>query len=108
VTALFFCFSPVWLGLVFVLLAAGMSGEVVSGSTIAMEFCSPEERPTYVGMAGTILAPAKTLTPLLGSGFAVLLGYEGLFAVTALAAASGAALLGLWLKEPRGMESSPT
>ncbi len=108
VTALFFCFSPVWLGLVFVLLAAGMSGEVVSGSTIAMEFCSPEERPTYVGMAGTILAPAKTLAPLLGSGFAVLLGYEGLFAVTALAAASGAALLGFWLKEPRGMESSPT
>ena len=106
VTALFFCFSPVWLGLVFVLLAAGMSGEVVSGSTIAMEFCAPEERPTYVGMAGTILAPAKTLAPLMGSGLAVLLGFDGLFAVTAAAAVTGAVLLGFWLKEPRGKEHS--
>jgi MFS family permease len=106
-TALFFCFSPVWLGLVFVLLAAGMSGEVVSGSTITMEFCSPEERPTYVGMAGTILAPAKTLAPLLGSALAVLLGFDGLFAVTAAAALAGTVLLGFWLKEPRGYESPP-
>ena len=102
-TALFLCTSPAWLGLVFVLLASGLSGDVVSGSTITMEFCSAEDRPTYLGLAGTLLAPARTLAPLLGGGLVVLLGFGGLFAATAATATAGALLLGFWLKEPRSL-----
>ena len=66
-----------------------------------MEFCGPENRPTYIGLAGTLMAPARVLAPLLGGGLVVLWGFGGLFAATAVAAAAGALLLGLWLKEPR-------
>jgi MFS family permease len=93
--------TPAALWVVFFLLGASIAGEMVSSLNIILEFCHPEDRPTYIGLTNTLLAPVKALAPLVGAGLATLLGYPGLFIAAALAAAGGAALLGLWVREPR-------
>jgi MFS family permease len=102
VVAGFLCFSPAWLVAAFVLLGVAQSGEGVSGSTIVLEYGNDIDRPAYIGLASTLLSPARSLAPLLGGALAASAGYAGLFACAAAASLLGGALQGLWLREPRG------
>ena len=93
--------NPAVLWLIFILLGTAMAADSVAGFSIIVEFGAPEDRPTYIGLTNTLLAPARALSPILGGWLAASLGYNWLFG-TALAAAAGAALLLIWwLKEPR-------
>jgi MFS family permease len=93
--------SAGWLVLTFCLLGAYLAGDTVSNMNIILEFCAPEERPTYIGLTNTLLAPVTTLAPLLGGWLASVAGYPPLFVVALLAATLGSALLILWVREPR-------
>jgi MFS family permease len=93
--------SPAVLGVVFFLVGAALAGEAVSGLNIILEFCDPADRPTYIGLTNTMLAPVRALAPLLGGWLATWLGYPPMFVVSLVLALAGTALLGLWLKEPR-------
>jgi MFS family permease len=93
--------SPGWLNLVFVLLGAALAGEDVSKLNIILEFCAPEDRPTYIGLTNTLLAPITTLAPIFGGWLTIMLGYQGMFMVAMLAAGCGGLLLLLWVQEPR-------
>lgn len=93
--------SPVWLRATFALLGISMAGNLVSSLNIIVEFCAPEDRPTYIGLTNTLLAPTKTLAPLLGGWLATWAGYQGMFVVALLIATLGGALLALWVREPR-------
>jgi MFS family permease len=93
--------SPGWLNLVFVLLGVSLAGEDVSKLNIILEFCAPEDRPTYIGLTNTLLAPVTTLAPILGGWLAIMLGYQGMFVIAMLAAGCGGLLLLLWVREPR-------
>jgi MFS family permease len=77
-----------------------MSGNAVSRMNIILEFCAPEDRPTYIGLTNTLLAPAM-LAPVLGGWLATWAGYRGLFLVAAVVSVLGAALLAFWVREPR-------
>jgi MFS family permease len=89
------------LWLVFFLQGAAFAGENVSGLNIILEFCAPEDRPTYIGLTNTLLAPSRALAPLVGGWLAAVWGYSPLFLATALVSLLGAGLLALWVKEPR-------
>jgi MFS family permease len=94
--------SPAWLWVTFGLLAVSMSAESVSRMNIILEFCAPEDRPTYIGLTNTLLAPA-TLAPILGGALATWFSYRGMFVVAAIFSVAGSLLLALWVKEPRAV-----
>lgn len=85
----------------FALLGASLAGNAVSGMNIVLEFCSPEDRPTYIALTNTLLAPTTALAPLAGGWLATRLGYHGMFVLASALAALGAVVLALWTREPR-------
>jgi len=96
--------SPAWLLATFALLGASMAGDSISGMNIILEFCASEDRPTYIGLTNTLLAPVTALAPVLGGWLASGVGYKGMFAVALLVASLGGVLLALWVREPRSLQ----
>jgi MFS family permease len=93
--------SPTWIYAVFAAIGALTAAEVVSSIGIAMEFGTPEERPTYLGLANTIPGLFSAVAPLLGGWIASRTNYAVLF-VTALLFSTFAWAIVHWLvKEPR-------
>jgi MFS family permease len=93
--------SFAWLVATFVLYGISLSASFVSRMTIILEFCEPEDRPTYIGLSSTLLAPTRALGPVLGGWLATLVDYRGMFLVAlALSLVGGLMLLG-WVQEPR-------
>jgi MFS family permease len=93
--------SPVALWLIFILLGTATAGDTVSGFNIIVEFCEPEDRPTYIGLTNTLLAPLRTLAPIFGGWLASALGYSPLFGAAMVFSLAGGLMLWRWLKEPR-------
>ncbi len=83
------------------MVGAALAGDAVSGLNIILEFCQPEDRPTYIGLTNTLLAPVKTLAPLAGGWLATWLGYAPMFSVALAGAVLGTVMLAVWVKEPR-------
>jgi MFS family permease len=96
--------SPVWLWATFCLLGVAMSADSVSQMNIILEFCAPEDRPTYIGLTNTLLAPARTLAPILGGVLATQLGYRGMFLVALAASLLGGLMMTVWVREPRHIQ----
>lgn len=93
--------TAIWYFAVFFLLGVATGVHIVSGVLIPLEFSRPEHRPTYVGIANTVMGVASSIAPILG-GLLALAGFSPLFALSI--AASGAALLvmRLMVVDPRG------
>jgi MFS family permease len=92
---------PAWFYLIFGLVGVQMAGFLSSSLMIALEFCPPEVRPTYIGLNNTISGLAGGLAPMLGGWLAELLGYQGVFLIALLVGLTGAAMLRWWVREPR-------
>lgn len=90
-----------WLALTFVLLGAYLAADEVSALNIILEFCAPEDRPTYIGLTNTLFAPVLIVAPLLGGWLADLGGYRPMFLVALVIALVGSLMLAIWVKEPR-------
>lgn len=82
-----------WFLLIFALVGVAQAGYQLSGFTLVFSFSTPAERPTYIGVANTTLAPVAALGPLLAGWLAELAGYNALFVV--LMAIGTVGLLGL-------------
>jgi MFS family permease len=93
-------FSLGGLWVAFVLLGMSVSAASVSSMNIILEFCDPEDRPTYIGLTNTLLAPGM-LSPVLGGWLATWVGYRGMFTVAMILSLLGSALLAFWVREPR-------
>ncbi len=85
----------------FVFLGAATAANAVSGMSIVLEFGLPQERPTYVGLTNTALAPTTMLAPIVGGALIEGIGYIPTFAAAALSAGIGGMLLALWFRDPR-------
>jgi MFS family permease len=94
--------SFAWLVVIFVLYGISLSATMVSRMNIILEFCAPEDRPTYIGLTSTLLAPARTLGPILGGWLATLVDYQGMFLVALALSLAGGLMLLVWVREPRG------
>lgn len=68
------------LGLVFLSSGAAADASNLAGSTYLLEIVPAGERPTYIGLANTIMGLA-TFVPVLGGALVPLIGYVGTFAV---------------------------
>ncbi|MEM6430369.1 MAG: MFS transporter [Deinococcota bacterium] len=93
--------SPTWLIITFVCLGAYLAAEQVSALNIILEFCRDEDRPTFIGLSNTLLAPLFAFAPVLGGWLVTTFGFQVLFICALLSAISGALLLSFWVEEPR-------
>jgi MFS family permease len=94
--------SPETLGPVFVLSGIHFAAIHVSARTILLELAADEgERPTYVGLANTALAPLNFVAPLAAGVIADRLGFALVFALAAAFGAAGVGLLLGRVREPR-------
>ena len=79
--------SANWFYLVFLL--AGIANVSIWTVSLAMvlEFGEENERPAYIGLANTLVAPMTILTPFIGGWMADSFGYPAAFIASALAGA---------------------
>ena len=94
--------SFAWLVGTFILLGAYLAADAVSALNIILEFCAPEDRPTYIGLTNTLLAPGLILAPLLGGWLATILGFRNMCVIAISLSVLGGWLLLLWVRDPRG------
>lgn len=89
-----------WFFVVFALAGIANAGLWTTTMALTVEFGSEAERPYYIGLSNTLVAPATLLAPILGGWLADWLGYGVTFGIAAL---SGLAALGivLMIREPR-------
>ncbi len=67
---------------------------------LTVEFGPPEERPYYIGLINTLIAPATLLAPLIGGWLADNVGYRSTFMI-ALVSGVITALVMISVREPR-------
>jgi len=92
--------SFAWLVTTFVLYGISLSAGLVSYMNIVLEFCEPEDRPTYMGLSSTLLAPSRALGPILGGWLATLVDYRGMFLVALALSLVGGLMMLRWVREP--------
>jgi MFS family permease len=84
-----------WFYLVWILMGVAKVAIWTIGLTMILEFGTEDERPAYIGLANTLIAPATIAAPFLGGWLADLLGYQATFIASAAAAAL--TVLALWI-----------
>ena len=92
---------PNWFYLVFFL--AGIANVAVwtIGLAMILEFGTEPERPAYIGLANTLIAPATILAPLLGGVLAESGGYPAAFIASSVGGLFSAFLLFKLVRDPR-------
>ncbi len=85
--------SAAWFLPIFALVGLAQSGYQLSGFTLVFSFSTPSERPTYIGVANTALAPVAAIGPLLAGSLAEASGYNALFLVLLVVGLVGMAML---------------
>jgi MFS family permease len=101
-SALLAWFSPslYWFVPVFILSGIGGTAYWTVGIALTLEFGEEHERPTYVGMANTLIVPATIIAPFLGGLLADSAGYGAAFFVSGVAGLLAAVLLARYVKDP--------
>jgi MFS family permease len=96
-----FATSIEWFVLVFIL--AGIANVAIwtIGLAMTLEFGTEAERPVYIGMANTLIAPAAILAPLLGGWLADTAGFHTTFMVSAASGIVTVFVLHRTLRDPR-------
>jgi len=90
-----------WFYLVFALVGISNAGFMLSGIMIVFEFCTPEVRPTYIGINNTFNGIVAIAMPLIGAALAKGFGFQAMFGVTFAVSMLGLILLRFWVQEPR-------
>ena len=82
---------------------AGLANAASWSITMAMtlQFGGENDRPTYVGMANTLIAPATIVAPLLGGWLADAHGYPSTFLLAAFAGLASALIFHFLVKDPQ-------
>jgi MFS family permease len=90
-----------WFYLVFAL--AGIVNAIFWTSMLAMtaEFGSEHNRPFYIGLTNTLIAPAALIAPLLGGWLADAIGFEVAFVIAAVSGFLMALVLQFIMRDPR-------
>jgi MFS family permease len=96
-----------WFYLVFVLAGVANVAIWTIGLAMTLEFGTEAERPVYIGMANTLIAPATILAPLLGGWLADTAGFQATFIASAVSGAITALVMHLVLRDPRQSTRKP-
>ena len=89
-------------GLVFVLAGVQQAAFSVSNMPVLLEFApSDDERPMYVGLGATSLAPVAFASPLIAGLLADALGFRAVFVVASVGSLAGLTMLAALVRDPR-------
>ena len=91
---------------VFALLGVSTGIMFTTALTMVVEFADEARRVTYIGLHGTLLAPATMLAPLLGGWLAQSAGFGPLFAAGAVCSALAWALLTFGVRDLRHRQTA--
>ncbi len=91
--------SSGWFYLVIVLSALASTAFWTIGMAKSLEFGTAEEKPTYVGLSNTLIAPSTILAPLLGGWLADFSSYNTTFLVSAIFAVLCVILMQIFVKD---------
>jgi MFS family permease len=75
---------PNWFYGVFILTGIGNVAVWTTGLAMTLEFGTEQDRPAYIGLANTLVAPSTILAPLLGGWIADQAGYPFTFGLSIL------------------------
>lgn len=89
-----------WFYVVFALAGFAGAGLWTTAMALTVEFGSEADRPAYIGLANTLIAPATLAAPLLAGWLADAISYEAMFALAALSGLLTAVLV-YFMPEPR-------
>jgi MFS family permease len=92
--------NPTWFYVIF-----GLRGISLGGGFLALlfvlEFCTPEIRPTYIGISNTTLGVINIISPLIGGWLASISSYPMLFGIALVIGIAGLAVLAGFVRDPR-------
>ncbi len=91
--------APAWFFLVFILAGVGNVAIWTVALSMTLEYGSEAERPAYVGMANTLIAPANILAPFIGGWLAQAYGYQLTFFVSALGGLAAAGIFHFFIAD---------
>lgn len=90
-----------WLYPVFILSGLANVAYWTIGMAITVEFGNEENRPTYIGLSNTLVAPFTIIAPLIGGWITQAAGFQTTFMVSAVGGLIVAALLFWLVRDPR-------
>ncbi|MBZ0299260.1 MAG: MFS transporter [Anaerolineae bacterium] len=95
-----------WFYLVFAL--AGLTNGVLWTSvlTLTVEFGAEIERPYYIGLANTLVAPATLIAPMIGGALVDLVNFQATFILALVAALLAVGVLMVVLRDPRTLRTA--
>lgn len=90
-----------WFYLVFIFTALANVAYWTIGMAMTVEFGTEAERPVYIGMSNTLVAPFTILAPILGGWIADSFGYPTTFMISALGGVVITLMMIFLVKDPR-------
>jgi MFS family permease len=96
-----------WFYLIMVLTALANVAIWTIAIILTVEFGNESERPVYIGLSNTLIAPATIIAPLLGGWLADQVSYPFMFFCTAVGGVLTLAVLYFFFKEPLKLEHKP-
>ncbi len=88
-----------WFYLAFALEGISYVGVWTIALAMIQELGEPHQKPSYIGLANTLIAPTALVIPLLAGWIADSVGYRATFLVTVIGAVATALVLGFILKD---------
>jgi MFS family permease len=98
--------SIVWMYPAFVLFGLASVAYWTIGIAITAEFGTEETRPTYFGLANTLVSPFSIIAPLIGGWIAETAGFQTTFMISAVGGLIIAVLLYFFVRDPRPRKAS--
>jgi len=103
-----FANSAVGFYVIFAIIGASISADIISRLSIVLEFSKPEERPTYIGLTNTIRAPFSAIAPIIGGLLSDRYQKSFVFLLTGAIVSIGLIVLITLVKEPRSQRLDRT
>ncbi len=97
-----------WFFLVFALTGFVNSSQWSTIMTITVQFSSVAERPFYIGMANTLIAPVTVFAPIIGGWLVDAVSFELTFGIFALAGLLSVLVYVIPMKDPRSVAQFAT
>ena len=91
-----------WLTIVFALTGAVNATQWSTMMTITVQFSSVAERPFYIGLANTLIAPVTVFAPIIGGWLVDAVNFELTFGIFAIAGMLSLLVFILPMREPPG------
>ncbi|MEH2177173.1 MFS transporter [Nostoc sp.] len=95
-----------WFYLVFIGEGIGMIALQNIAAVMTLEFGNQHQRPAYIGLGNTLIAPASILAPLLGGWIVENIDYRTTFLVATIGALVTAVILQVGVSNPRYLEEN--